>query len=220
MSLLITRSDFDRKYLHSTEGTEFNPRTATFQDFDLRHVEEKLLEWKQQKKKVGDQEPVATSEIIAGRFPESKTLIRRLATANTRRREQLIYWSKHPDKLATEVDLIDPMVNEQKVLAIEHTEDAKPALRSEAQHKETESQQPKFILTRETFSNAPASDISGTQTVVRPARTIYAESTVGNKSLNRVPQVPITSRSMPTFECPYCHITLDSQLMKNRQEWK
>lgn len=216
LSLLITRPGFDRKYLHSTRKTEFDSRAAPFYDFDFRHVEEKLQEWKQQKKKVDDRELVVTSEIIAGRSSDTdKTLIRRLANANTKRREQLFYWSEHPDRLATELDLVDSTTEEQRMPDTKHLEDAKltqqqTAPLGEAQRMEAEIQQPKSVLTKYTFSNAAASDIFGTQTVAGP----------GNKQLNRVPPVPPVSQTMPSFECPYCHITLDSQLMHNRQEWK
>jgi hypothetical protein len=225
LSLLITRPGFDRKYLHSTREAEFDSRVAPFRDFDLRHVEEKLQEWRQQKKKIDDGEPPATPEVVADRPSDSKgILIRRLAAANTKRREQLLYWSRHPDRLATEVGLAEPTPDEQIKSGTEHREDLKltqqTAPLGDAHRMETETQHSKSIMTKYTFSHAAPSDMFGTQTLAGPARTIYAESTVGNKQLNRVPPVPVISQTTPSFECPYCHITLDSELMQSRQEWK
>ncbi|KAF2015912.1 hypothetical protein BU24DRAFT_422223 [Aaosphaeria arxii CBS 175.79] len=209
LSHLIIRPGFIRKYLHSTRGKDFDARVAPFYQYDIRHVEEKFQEWRQSKKGLDERELVTTPDVIVGRSAGSEPiLIQRLALANTKRREQLLYWSRHPDRVESELDLA------MDKSSVQHPTDSGSIQRDRT---ETESQYSKSIKTRHTFSNIAASDIFGKQTV---AGTLYAETNVGNKRLNRVPPVPSSSRVVPSFECPYCHSMLDSQVMQSRQEWK
>lgn len=70
-----------------------------------------------------------------------------------------------------------------------------------------------------TFSTVAFSDVIETQTMTSP-RTIYAESTIGNRTSTRVPGVLRAAYKFPIFKCPYCSLTLESGLMMNRKHWK
>ncbi|PVI03053.1 hypothetical protein DM02DRAFT_558808, partial [Periconia macrospinosa] len=143
-----------------------------------------------------------------------------------RRREQLTYWSKHPDQAPTTAPISKPTVTVQNVNTyVAEKTDNMPELRIEEftpseLPPDRESQGPRSTMTRNTFSTVVVSDVFGPRTVAGPARTIYAESTVGNKRSNRVPDVPSSAFKHEVFECPYCHLTLTSRTMQNRLEWK
>lgn len=53
-------------------------------------------------------------------------------------------------------------------------------------------------------------------------RTIYEETVVATdrQPPTRVPDVPIRDPWEAFFECPFCHISLESSLMRDRQSWK
>jgi hypothetical protein len=217
VSLIIARSGFRRQYIHSTKEDNWDPRVAHYADFDLRHVEEKVLDWRCVRHDE-ETEPIATSEVLQSRSVFPTLLIRRLARSNTKRREQIFYWEKFPDQ--------PPLPDQTTVLAkgtSEPVEDNKPdieAQKDEMPPQETKSQAPQSIASKHTFSTAVVSDVFGPRSVAGPARTIYAETVVGRRSSNRVPNVPNSSLHEAKFECPYCHLALDSIIMQNRQQWK
>jgi hypothetical protein len=97
MSVLMRRPGFNRKYLHSTGMAKLDSRVAMYNEHDLLHIEEKLLHWQKQIFRCDDNETVATPDWLMQRAslegsPGGKhALLQRLATANTRRREQLLY---------------------------------------------------------------------------------------------------------------------------------
>ncbi|KAF2877446.1 hypothetical protein BDV95DRAFT_147432 [Massariosphaeria phaeospora] len=229
LSLLLSRPGFSRQYLHSTGKNDVYPEIAHFADFDRRHLEEKLQEWENQHKKVEEKEPVTTPGMIEDRIatknasPNNKRLLgERLARANTKRRDQLLHWSRHPEKLHKTTPALDRVADSMAIVIPSSRSEglpARPHVRADPKL-DTESQGHKSAWTKKTFSTVVVSDHLGPQTTIGPARTIYAESTVGNKRSNRVPDVPREAKTAPTFECPHCHTTLSSETMNNRVEWK
>ncbi|KAF2107478.1 hypothetical protein BDV96DRAFT_653819 [Lophiotrema nucula] len=232
ISVLISRPGFVRRYIHSTQESEWDPRVMHFLEFDVSHVEAKILDWGRIQDS-GEDEHTATPEIIDSRstlhgFSDTlKELALRLARANTKRREQLLYWVKHPDSSSIPTKASK---SSNTAEAISPSVDAKPESNSNNPSNEGEvtplapvkvkSEGGRSITTTQTFSTAFVTDLFGTQTVAGPERTIYAESTVGNKRSNRVPDVPPGAKNDETFECPYCHLTLQSKQMEDRTEWK
>ncbi|KAF1952834.1 hypothetical protein CC80DRAFT_507591 [Byssothecium circinans] len=225
-SLLISRPGFIRQYVHSSNQA-FDSRVSHFSAFDILHVEEKVHEWNRLRLPEAEEDKI-TPGIVEWRAmlepsPTLHTLVRRLARANTKRREQLLYWSKHPDQVRTTTSILLP----PKTTAISATSMGKSRLGragGDPAHRqmleEAKSQAPASIMTKNTFSTVVVSDLLGPQTVAGPARTIYAESTVGNKQSNRVPDLPNSVLKGDVFECPYCRLPLSSQQMQIRAEWK
>ncbi|KAK2766116.1 Checkpoint kinase 2 [Arachnomyces sp. PD_36] len=224
MSLLISRPGFNRRYLRSAGKDDYDPRIAPYAYYDLRHISEKIRQWNQSPKCINDSELQAPSEILEHEAAAENTLLeehrfltQRLAKANTKRREQLLYWSLHPDKPPAVFDNILPNHTlEEKLKPPARHKEASPA-RAQV---DTEPQESRSTMTKKSFSTVVASDILGTQSTVGPPRTTYAESAVGNKMSNRVPDIPDDARTRLSFECPYCHTTLGSEKMLKRSEWK
>ncbi|ORY08199.1 hypothetical protein BCR34DRAFT_590047 [Clohesyomyces aquaticus] len=232
VSLLISRPGFRRQYLHSTGEHPYDSRIAHYAEFDLRYIKEKFQDWNQQRQGMPwAMEPTTTCEVLEERtvaaddvHDNTKILARRFAKANTKRREQILYWSIRPDASHLNGKITDlPSPSPAVVLPLTVSVD-EPSTNEEAnipiRQLDTESEGPKSTMTRKTFSTVVASDFFGAQTVTGPTRTIYAESTVGNKRSNRVPDLPRDAKKAPTFECPYCHTILESDKMQDRREWK
>ncbi|TAQ89813.1 hypothetical protein B7494_g1858 [Chlorociboria aeruginascens] len=213
ISLLLSRPGFSRRYLHSTGKNEYDPRVACYAGFDLQHIKEKVYQWNKEQRGQANYDMSKDKDILT----------RRLAKANTKRREQLLYWSRHPDvhpEATTGVGNAFPILAADNMLDSGHDRAQSVSQPPANTRLDTESQGPKSATTKMSFSTVAASDIFDTQTKVGPARTIYAESTVGNRRSNRVPEIPKVARENPSFMCPYCHITLDSERMQTRLQWK
>ena len=221
---MLSRPGFERRYLHSTGNREFDPRVQFYADFDLSHIQEKLHEWtnqrKTQRKKINKDEPVASTILSDGRVaepvfqsPSEETLGRRLAKANTKRREQLLYWSRHPDVRPDSPQLSDRL-KIQSAIPRNHVAELPPSHKGDA-----ESHAPTTSTTLRTFSKVPASDAFYMQTKDGHTRTEYKKSKFGRKTSNRVPDLPVIWRK-DSVDCPFCHIGLKSLQMKKRDEWK
>jgi hypothetical protein len=208
VSLLLKRPGFDRRYLRSTGKSDFDSRIAHHFNSDVSHVTEKILQWNQLENLANDQQPVATPELIDLRKLEKKVsghqqeLIRRLASANTRRREQLLYWFRHPDQPPPEFGV-------HEVLGKVHED-----------RTEVDSQGQVSTAAKDTFTIAAASDVYRATKMVGPTRTEYSESTTSNNNSSRVPDVPKAAFENDSFECPFCHAMLDSSEMQSRTQWK
>lgn len=198
--LLITRPNFNRHYLHSQKPAEEESGATMYAEFDIRHVEDKIRSWERIDSSKTEQKSAAAIE-------EVQTLALRLAKANTRRREQLKHWSKHPDQHPT--DRAEP---ERKAHSQFFIDDKEP--------RDKRVVSSKSVMSTDTFTTTAVSDIFQAETVAGPPRTVYTDSTVASKQSNRVPKVPSISLYKEHFECPYCHLDLDSARMQNRIEWK
>jgi hypothetical protein len=198
VSALIKRPGFDRRYLRSTGSANFDSRIVHHFNSDLSHVREKIMQWNQPESLANDQQPAATPEVLALRNTEKNAsghqheLIRRFASANTRRREQLLYWFRHPDQPPPEF-----AVHEDRMEA------------------DSQSTAPK-----DTFTIAAASDVYRATRMAGTTRTEYSESTTGTNNSSRVPDVPKAAFESNVFECPFCHAMLDSNEMQSRIQWK
>jgi len=230
MSVLMKRPGFNRKYIHSTGTAELHHKVAMYTQYDLLHVQEKLLHWQTRGFRCDVNEEIATLDRLAQRAlldssPRGRhVLLKRLSVANTRRREQLHYWSKHPDQIltttgeASHVTGTTPEVGRSR--HGERDQEITGATQKPTDGSGTEIHAPQSEMTRNTYSTVAASAVPGLHHATNPEGTIYAESTVGNRRSNRVPDVSRTSREDITFECPYCHLEIDSLTMQNRQHWK
>ena len=211
MSLLLSHPGFTRRYLHSTGENEYDPRVASYANYDLRHIEEKLREWNLPRKQIDRNVAPKILEQRAAEdnmfSKEHKIIAQRLARANTKRREQLLYWSLHPDRPSA-------------VVCLSEDTDTPPNAAIPLDSADAESRAPRSTMTKESFSTVAASDLCGTQSTAGPARTIYVESIAGNKRSNRVPNIPVDAKESSSFDCPYCHTTLESAKMQTRNEWK
>jgi hypothetical protein len=227
LSLLVNRPGFHQRYIHSTGDHDHDPRVAHYAFFDLRHVEEKLLQWKMVETKIANEEeppaPVSESapDPIFATGGCEHFLVKRLAVANIKRREQLMYWSRHPDAPPEVPDLAVANLKsaapaaEPPVVAT-----APPQQGPRAIPEDTKSIVAKTVMTNQTFSTVARTDFLDAQTESGPQRTIYAETTVGNMNSNRVPSLPKAAQLSPTFECPYCHIKVRYSAVESRQNWK
>ena len=233
-SLLLNRPGLSRRYLHSTTKSDYDPRVLHFATHDFAYIQEKLNQWKSQPKMTGDEEKELSEIEIEQRKAEDESVIgenelsRRLAKANTKRREQLDYWKRHPDVLPTSSGQIEHQKSSAETglrllsanVESESQQFEAPAAKLKQEDAIIEIRAPRSSATKQSFSTMAASDIYDSQTKVGPARTIYAESTVGNKRSNRVPSIPKSAKENPYFECPYCHTLLDSEKMSSRLNWK
>lgn len=238
LSLLLNRPGLSGRYLRSTNKHEDDSKLSYFAEFDYKHICEKLHQWKRGLEvtidEEGKEETATTAEDIEERknrepslSDETEILCRRLAKSNTRRREQLQYWIDHPDRPdvvrsrnatdAPEIDLTsgEARVKTKSVATKSQTSTVKLA----EQKTVVDGQFPKSITSKQSFSTVAVSDVFNNKTSLAP-RTIYAQSTVGNKTSNRVPDVPTAAKTSPTFKCPYCNLVLESKVMADRLSWK
>lgn len=198
-------------YLRSGSKTENTPLAAPPEE--LSHVREAIRKWKaapdiQQGCHPDEEQGVTWDEILrrqpsdnlGGADGSPAILAERIARANARRREQFIYWANHPDQSAPE--------KADTALCIKQTEATKSVKSAETS-----------LFSKNTVAR---SDIVG---VVMPtidssgARTVYAETVVDSAYISRVPDAPVNPDST-MFECPYCHIELNSASMQDRMTWK
>jgi len=227
LSLLVNRPGFNRRYIHSTGNHDRDPRVAHYAFFDLRHVEQKLLQWKKDDTKIANEEELPAPVSESASDPIFATgrcgyfLTERLAVANTKRREQLMYWSRHPDIPPPAPDLaVADLKSAAPAGEAPVVVTAAPQRDPQAIPEDTKSIVAKTVMTKQTFSTVARTDVLDAQTESGPQRTIYAETTVGNMHSNRVPTLPKADELNPTFECPYCRIKILSSAVKSRQNWK
>ncbi|KAJ4305027.1 hypothetical protein N0V90_000556 [Kalmusia sp. IMI 367209] len=189
VSLMIARPGFGRRYVHSTKQDDWDSRLAHYVDFDLRHVMEKILDWRQSRLHE-DVEPIATPELLQQRDTPGDVpgphgdLVRRLARANTKRRGQFLYWSKHPDQAPTVEDIEGPTKAiptevSEKTKDIEHTVQVKGPILTRTPVQGTDSYASASIMSKHTFSTVVVTDVFGPRTTAGPARTVYPESITG-----------------------------------------
>jgi hypothetical protein len=226
VSLMIKRPEYSRRYLHSTSNANFSPTIASYLEIDARYVANRLQEWKRATETISKkEEPAATPEVIAlRRLGEGSSyeqeLTRRLASANTRRREQFLYWSTHPD-----VSLQEFIVQSNQSLekhstgyatANNDTQEAMAQLELTDHHYRGR----KSTATKDISTTVNLSDVFRVATSAGSARTTYTGSMTGNKKPNQVPDLPKDALQKDAFECPYCHAHLESMMMRSRSQWK
>lgn len=97
-SMLLTRPGLNGRYLRSGKTDSNDDNLENFEDFDYRHICEKVKQWKRDRKPVTEEEVEMRKDRGHLGSEPSEILCRRLARGNTRRRQQLRYWSRHPDE--------------------------------------------------------------------------------------------------------------------------
>jgi len=207
-SAIFRRPRLQGRYLHSKSET---PDPA-IPHYEYSHVQQRFREWSS-RVSVPSREPgeeLKASPVSQHSRPEfsfeEDVLCLRFAAANTRRREQLRYWAKRP-------------------FAEGHDQGIEPSLsRGTAASAPSEGPSRRSNTTTvNTFSSVARSDIYEAEMQVGQSRTTYADSTMSDMESStsaRVPGIPSVASSSPTFECPFCRMTLDSAPMQTRNTWK
>lgn len=233
ISLLIRQPGYERKYLHSTGTTDTSLAVASFAEFDLIHVAEKLRSWRQTRKVLDSEEtsraanPMGGMEALEDFSHTQAALVQRLAKANTRRREQLRYWVKYPDRANDLTEEILIKVNASASGLTRNEPDVGSAvLKSNAMAlqsidlKDGPYRMSESIKTRDTFSTRIESDVYGRLTATRIPHVQYEKSIMGNKRTNQVPRIPRIATESTSFECPCCHGRISVSRMRRREDWK
>ncbi|OCL12216.1 hypothetical protein AOQ84DRAFT_360834, partial [Glonium stellatum] len=246
LSSLLRRPSFTGKYIRSTDKkAKVDPEkqesdlTFCLNQFDREHVFEKVRQWNCITKSAEnipyeDEEPAPPDEMkcrtdIDIECSEDLTVLcQRIAGANTRRREQLQYWTHHPDNLSaldsastlltTGIPTKEIPVPGQKRGDGSHSQVS--ATKPSNQKNSKQNDEAKSSLSKQSFSTVAKSAIFETKTNSGRPRTVYAQSTAVKGGQNRVPNTPITAKSRLYFHCPYCGMELISRQMEDRQAWK
>jgi hypothetical protein len=168
---------------------------------DYAHILEKIRQWRHRtvrSKVSGEEEKAITVEEIQRRnedeFHENADIMffcLRLTWSNLFRRKQFDYWVDCPDV-------------------------------PESQYTVAQRNQPNGQISTviDTSFSSVAKSALGNSNDLGQLHTVYAKSVVGRPNASRVPDVPRCSKTDPNFECPYCHIILDSRSMQERESWK
>jgi hypothetical protein len=238
LSSLLRRPKIANKYIRSIQSKSktvilkdmgISPLNASFGLLDENHVGEKVLQWRGLTKaghsiRVEEEKvapvvlaPVALAPVVQHStihlVKEVQWLCRRLAKANTRRREQLQYWTDHPCSQFAAPDLTqNPIKQGEGELKSQKTA-FKPLYANSSR------QGPSLAVSRRSFSTAAISDVLDTKTDTRP-RTSYTSTAIGNERSNSVPELPKMAFEKPEFICPYCGMMLNSSEMQHRKAWK
>jgi len=228
LGILLRRPNVGRRYLKSgaAAGSGSGYPLGVMLPEDISHVRENIRQWQNiQSHSSGSlkEEKEVSWEDIKRRNEESSdtegldiALIERLASANARRRGQLLYWREHPDQLASASQI--PEGIPPKTRAAEAADPGKRLLDAKSVRSTSTS-----LFSKDSVA---VSDILGAHSPAglgSPSlapRTTYAETVLGGSHSARVPDVPEASAELATFECPYCHLELDSAAMRDRMTWK
>ncbi|KAF7505310.1 hypothetical protein GJ744_001013 [Endocarpon pusillum] len=261
LSMLLHRPTITDRYIRSKPKGERNSNQMSMSKYDYFHVREKVRQWLGQSKSsfggCNERESATTLIDIQYReiednnlLSESEIIYHRLSRANTRRREQLTYWLRNPDKPCVVVPDEPRQISEPMPMK-------RVATAGESKSQMTTIKQPKAATTgldkpvqsttsKQSFSIVARSAIDDTKTRSGQPRTVYAQSTVGPRRSIRVPDLPVSAKLKPAsscpfchneltstydcpfchvnhcpkFECPYCHLSLQTEIMEVRQVWK
>jgi hypothetical protein len=202
ISVLLRRPRNSSKYLKSS-NTTIPSHNALKVTLDYAHVLEKIRQWRHltmRTKVGGDEEHVVTEEEIQRRKEDEHQeiadmvfLCQRLTWANLFRRKQFNHWTDCPDVSESQERASDTIANPLK------------GQNSSVIHASL---------------STVAKSALGDNNDVGHLLTVYAKSVTGRSNTARVPDVPKRSKTDPSFECPFCHIILDSKSMQKREIWK
>lgn len=203
ISVLLRRPRNFSKYLRSS-NTTIPSHNALRVTLDYAHILEKIRQWRHLTMRVkvgGDEEHVVTEEEIQRRkenehqeIADIVILCQRLTWANLFRRKQFDYWIDCPD------------VSESQERASDTIANPLDGQNSSGIHA--------------SLSTVAKSALDNDNKDVGQLLTVYAKSVTGRSNTARVPDVPQRSKTDPSFECPFCHIILDSKSMQTREIWK
>ena len=197
-SALLRRPVVRDKYIRSISK---DPSVSCFTPYDLDHVKNK--------------------------FPNAgEVLIHRLAMANTRRRQQLKYWDKNHQNESEDVSsAFLPRAKPLKTRVGMSNSNAAPhdnLFPVGAANTKNTSQSIGMLskYTKESFSTVAQSALKDNETFSGRPRTIYETSMNGKVHSLRVPDLPKVPFGRKTFDCPFCHVKLEAQMMRQRNLWK
>jgi hypothetical protein len=213
VSILLRRPLNKDKYIRSATT---DTHLSSYLFWEKQHVIEKITQWARDIARIKGCSLVTTVN-------QDDPLIVRLAFANCRRREQLAYWQRHPDRPSLHVTPGSIMPSQE----MEPSQGAR--LESHSQPAKDNSKQKKKTAghtvatsnkTQESFSTIAASALAEDATIFGRTKTLYAPSTKGGSTILRVPDLPKFSKEALTFDCPYCFAKLDPITMQKRTAWK
>lgn len=229
LSSLLRRPNVTDKYIKSVQSKarKVGPLSGQVLDFsrvDLRYIEEKVSQWRGLTKsscasRVEEETvaPVEEQTEVPG-IEDLAWFCRRLAGANTRRREQLSYWADHPyDRDFTKTYLVEDSPAPAPPSQPEESRSQASTIKGPVQS--AISTKTKTTFSKQSFSTTAVSDIVDSGSNTRP-RTVYAPSAVEHSQSNAIPPPPTPEETQSTFRCPYCGMSLDCSEMKDRQLWK
>lgn len=243
LSALLRRPMVTNRYISSTSPrkgkdvmSDVIPLSISFTHADEQHVIEKILQWRALNKSGLKLE--FPNEVPKGYRIETDNTVediawfcQRLARGNTRRREQLQYWSDNPcggSKIskdvakATIVELPQTAAcqgaktNVPKSINSQISTIKQPGLGPD--HDGTR-RIPMSEPSRQGFSAAALSVIQDDRTHTR-ALTVYSRTTTSQRESNFLQGPPSTAIGSVNFPCPYCGAVLQSDYMKQGQNWR
>lgn len=203
------------------------PLSVDFSSSDESHIVEKVLQWRRLTKSARSVEFENENVAPMGQGYNTNDCVKdilwfcqRLARANTRRRDQLRYWTDHPyDPKQDPNNVTQPVTPNLAGFNRKQVESQSQASTLKPQDSNLPRKGPKSAVSKQSFSTVAVSDSHDTKTNVRP-RTVYAPTAMGQGRSNSVPDPPKTENGKTTFQCPYCGTTVESNEMQNRQSWK
>jgi len=246
LSSLLRRPSFTGKYIRSVNrNVRVDPEkqesslASCLSKFDCKHVLEKVRQWNSLSKSAKDipyedEEPVSSYQ-IQGRTDldidcceDVTALCQRLANANTRRREQLQYWTGHPDSPTAHETIsapptLDILMKESPVPEAKRAGESQSqvsTIKPSDQNHLRQNDEARSSLSKQSFSTVAKSAIFETKTQSGRPRTVYAQSIAVKGRQNRVPNAPTPPKGSFFFLCPYCGMKLISREMEDRQTWK
>jgi hypothetical protein len=206
-STLLRRPAIPDKYIRSASKDQ-SMDVSHFASWDQAHVAAKITQWTLDK-----------DENFEEPFDPDNFLCLRLAGGNTRRREQLKYWQKHPERPSSNISP-PPLPSKPHQLENRGAQMHYPSISAPFVNSAPRSTAASKI-TVQSFSTVAQSVLQDNATNSGRPKTIYAPSGHGGTSApSRVPDVPKAPLESPTFACPYCFAELNVNAMSDRQLWK
>ncbi|KAI8632051.1 hypothetical protein F5Y19DRAFT_422956 [Xylariaceae sp. FL1651] len=238
ISSLLRRPTVTNKFIRSVnvepkittlQGLDDLHLDGAFELYDAKHILEKVLQWRglgKSTQSINFYDEAVSPVNNAPNHQEIEYIqwfCQRLARANTRRREQLQYWKRHPygpKQIVTNANVMRDLNITQGIVPLKRQEED---LRSQAStlkplDPHVSHEGPKSVLSKQSFSTVALSDVHDTMTNTRP-RTTYAPTAVGQDRAISVPEPPRTKYTEITFPCPYCGTILSSE-STTKQLWK
>jgi hypothetical protein len=213
VSILLRRPLIKDKYIRSATT---DTHLSSYLFWEKQHVIEKTTQWT---KDIARIKGCSSVTIVNQDDP----LIVRLAFANCRRREQLAYWQRHPDRPSLHVTptSIMPFQEMKPSQGARWESRSQPTKDNSKQTKKTSGHTVATSnKTQESFSTIAASALAEEATIFSRTKTVYTPSTKGGSTTLRVPDLPKFSNGALTFDCPYCFAKLDPITMQKRAAWK
>lgn len=141
--------------------------------------------------------------------------------ANTRRRQQLKYWENHHQK-ETEGASVNPEAQQATLNAAKAKSKSLmgPEAKREAGEIPSDRLGVRSKITKQSYSTIAQSTINDNQTSSGRSQTVYEPTVQGKGSPLTVPDPPKVDFGRTSFQCPYCHASLEVGIMRDRHLWK